>query len=149
MTDDATNDSSKTNDEKTPNLKPTTSSTGQEKDGSTVFTTRSAKDTVTVNDCSCKTDMHIGRMMPRDWRCRAEGMYYCPKCNDIRCGSCVGAPQEMILSSYDDPDYIIRWGCIECHTYVFEMNPIMSTALALGLPIPIEADKLEDDDESS
>ena len=139
----------KNDDNKTQRSKPIGNSTGPQKDGLIVYTTRSAKDTVTVNNCSCKTDVYIGRMMPRDWNCRKDGMYYCPGCDEIRCGSCVGAPQEAILSSYDDPDYIIRWGCIECHTYVYEMNPITSTALALGLPIPIEVDRLEDDDESS
>jgi hypothetical protein len=72
-------------------------------------------------------------------------MYYCPGCDEIKCGSCVGASQEVIFASQGDPDYCIRWACIECNTYVFELDPIVSTALAIGLPIPIEEEKWKDD----
>jgi len=139
MSDDATSNSSKTSDEQTQKSGRTTSSTSPQKDGSIVFTTRSAKDIVEISDCDCNSNAGIKRLMPRDWSCRDGGTYYCPGCNEIKCGSCIGASQEAIFTARGD-DYEIRWACLDCNTYVFEMSPIVSAALAVGLPIPIEED---------
>ena len=62
------------------------------------FTKRSAKDTVEINECDCKSDASIGRLMPRDWSCKEGGTYYCPGCDKIMCGTCVAASQEAFFA---------------------------------------------------
>lgn len=104
-------------------------------DGSIVYTTPSSKSTVKINLCNCKTDRNIGGRENCDWTCAKAGIFYCPNCNLILCSYAVSAPAEEIHGA-DIND--TRWRCIYCHVYVFEMNPITSTALEMGLPIRIE-----------
>lgn len=109
-------------------------------DGSIVYTTPSSKSTVTIKDCRCKTDKDIGGRMNRDWICPRDGLYYCPSCDEIMCSICISAPANEIINATAEET---RWRCTECNVYVFEMNPIVSTALEMGLPMRIEEEEDE------
>lgn len=113
-------------------------------DGSIVYTTPSAESTVKIKDCDCKLDNAIGGRMNRDWTCAEAGNFYCPSCDQILCSFAVSAPADEVCDQIDDEK--IRWRCIKCKVYVFDMNPITSTALEMGLPMRIEK---EGDNEDS